>query len=110
MTGATLNGNVEAQYLVVQEGGFLDGDCRIIPPARPLTHALSPVVDAPAPSPEAQSAADGAAPVAEGSAAETDPASEAAPGSDGASRLAEGEGSTEAVLDEVPEEKPGGTV
>jgi len=44
--GGTLNGNVSAQYLIVQEGGFIEGDCRIVPPARPVV-----VEEPPAPEP-----------------------------------------------------------
>lgn len=42
----TLNGNVEARYLIVQEGGSIEGDCRIHPPARPVAPVpVPPVAD-----------------------------------------------------------------
>jgi len=42
--GGRLMGSVEAQSLVVREGGYLDGDCRIAPARTPLRVVQAPAV------------------------------------------------------------------
>jgi cytoskeletal protein CcmA (bactofilin family) len=44
--GGRLMGSVEAQSLVVREGGYLDGDCRIAPPRAALRVVQAPAVGA----------------------------------------------------------------
>jgi cytoskeletal protein CcmA (bactofilin family) len=40
------NGNIETRALVVHDGGQLDGDCRVSPPARATVHVLRPRAEA----------------------------------------------------------------
>jgi len=40
------NGTIETRALVVHDGGQLDGDCRVSPPARATVHVLRPRAEA----------------------------------------------------------------